>query len=152
MKIFKWLLGITMLILALFIAFFFFYASSLSGVDSRTVGYYNQLKSELKASGYQDNLLIISSKRNRRHNQMLTFFGAASNSRHLRGDAIDLVVLDVNGDGQVDTEDVDIVYNLLDTKILPGKGGLGTYKSERWPWNRQMVHMDCREKKARWHR
>ena len=62
------------------------------------------------------------------------------------------MVMDVNDDGHMNAEDVDIVYKLLDEKIVKGTGGLGTYKSEWGIWNRQMVHLDCRQKRMRWRR
>ncbi|MDN5214735.1 DUF882 domain-containing protein [Fulvivirgaceae bacterium BMA12] len=151
-RIFKWVLGIIGVTLMLFSTFFFFYANTLKGVNPKTISYYYQLKTELKAKGYKDQLIIISSQRAAWHNQLLTLFGAATKSRHLRGDAIDIMVLDVNADGIIDGKDVDIVYILLDREIVKNTGGLGTYQSERWIWNRQMIHVDCRQKKARWHR
>ncbi|MEZ4685496.1 MAG: hypothetical protein R3B47_05380 [Bacteroidia bacterium] len=66
-------------------------------------------------------------------------------SKHLDGQAIDVVVLDVNEDGKADAEDVDIVYELLDKKIIRDKGGIGTYyKNSKDFFSRQMVHFDCR--------
>jgi len=95
---------------------------------------------------------VISTKRENWHNELLIKFGASSKSRHLDGDAIDILVLDVNDDGQMDGKDVDIVYQIVDKQILKGKGGLGTYKTEDWIWNRQMIHMDCRQGSSRWNR
>ena len=151
-KIIKWPLYILITIAALSVAVFFLYCNSLRQIDPLTITYYEQLKRELKTQGYKDNLLVISSKRARWHNKLLTPFGASSTSRHLKGDAIDIMVLDVNGDGTSNLTDVDIVYQLLDHSIVRNTGGLGTYKSEPWIWNRQMVHLDCRKKKTRWHR
>jgi uncharacterized protein YcbK (DUF882 family) len=131
---------------------FLFYNNSFRNVNPTTVEYYKDLKSTLVKDGFQDQLLVISSKRENWHNQLLIRFGASSNSRHLIGDAIDILVLDVNDDGQMDDKDVDIVYQILDKKILKGKGGLGTYKTEAWIWNRQMIHMDCRQGSNRWNR
>ena len=110
------------------------------------------MKTGLKEQGYDDELLVISSKRANWHNNVLTLFGASSKSRHLSGDAIDIMVMDVNRDGKIDSKDVDIVYAILDRKILRNNGGLGTYKSEIGIWNRQMVHLDCRQTRTRWHR
>jgi uncharacterized protein YcbK (DUF882 family) len=151
-SILKWTLWIFLIIVSLSITIFFWYCNSLEKVNPLTVNYYRELKAELLKQGHDDKLLVISSKRADWHNQILTLFGASSKSRHLTGDAIDIMVLDVNGDGEIDSKDVDIVYNILNNKIVKNKGGLGTYKSEIGIWNRQMVHLDCRQKRTRWHR
>jgi hypothetical protein len=62
------------------------------------------------------------------------------------------MVMDVNADGELDSKDVDITYLILDKKVIKNKGGLGTYKSETGFWNRQMIHLDCRPTRTRWHR
>jgi len=151
-KILKWTLWTLLTIISLSIIIFLLYCNSLGKVNPLTVVYYAELKTELLKQGHKDKLLVISSKRANWHNQILTLFGASSKSRHLSGDAIDIIVLDVNGDGEMDSKDVDIVYKIFDSKIIRNKGGLGTYKSEIGIWNRQMVHLDCRQKKIRWHR
>jgi uncharacterized protein YcbK (DUF882 family) len=151
-KILKWALWTLSTIIFLSIIIFFWYCNSLDKVNPLTVIYYGELKTELIKQGHKDKLLVISSKRANWHNQILTLFGASSKSRHLSGDAIDIMVLDVNGDGEINSKDVDIVYKILDNKIVKDKGGLGTYKSENGIWNRQMVHLDCRQKRTRWHR
>lgn len=140
------------IILAAFVIIFFSYCNSLQHVHPATVSYYQQLRGELQQRGYKPRLLVISSYRAPWHNRMLTRFGAARYSRHIQGDAIDILVMDVNRDGKMNTADVDIVYALLDEKIMPGTGGLGSYKHQRGFWNRQMVHLDCRSEKARWNR
>jgi uncharacterized protein YcbK (DUF882 family) len=80
------------------------------------------------------------------------FSGAAKKSRHLRGDAIDIIVFDINRDGRSDSKDVDIVFSILDKKIIKSHGGIGTYKGEKTFINRQMIHIDCRGYKARWYK
>ncbi len=149
-RILKTGLGILMALIILLVALYFIYIRSLWGVDSRTVNYYKQLKVEMRNQGYHPNFIILSGKRGRWHNSLLQ--GAAKNSRHLKGEAIDIVVLDVNGDGKANALDVDIVYNILDQEIIRDQGGIGTYKSESGFIDRQMVHFDCRGHHARWNR
>jgi uncharacterized protein YcbK (DUF882 family) len=148
----KWSLWTIIFLLVLSIAVFYFYCNSLKKVNPLTVSYYEQLKAELKKQGLNNGLVVMSSKRANWHNHILTFFGAASNSRHLSGDAIDILVLDVNNDQEINGKDVDITYEILDSKIVKNKGGLGIYKSEVGIWNRQMIHLDCRENRTRWSR
>lgn len=103
--------------------------------------------------GYKPRLLVISTKRFGFHNRIqVKFSGAAAKSRHLDGDAIDFIVLDVNDDGKRNSKDVDIVTAILEKEIMKNKGGIGTYKNEKSFPSHQMVHIDCRDKKGRWSR
>jgi len=105
----------------------------------------------LTKQGYKPSLIVISGKRAKWHNQLLTYFGAASKSQHLKGNAIDILVLDVINDGAKNIADVIIVKKILEN-LIKSNGGLGTYQEEEWFWNRQMIHLDCRGYKARWNR
>lgn len=141
------------LVLGVLLLITWFYTSSLIGVSTITKGYYAELKKELKASGFRPRLLTISGRRWKLDNWFLATFGnAASQSHHKKGEAIDVVVLDVNDDGKADAKDVDIVYGILDKQIIRNKGGIGTYKGENGFFSKQMVHFDCRGRRARWHR
>ncbi len=134
---------------------FWIQAISLNGVEPKVIEYNQQLKKQLKADGYKANYIITSAKRWKWHNDFLvwTGSGAAKKSQHLHGRAIDIMVLDVNGDGNANKEDVDIVYSILDKKIIRNKGGIGTYyKNAGNFFDRQMVHFDARGKRARWRR
>ena len=96
---------------------------------------------------------MISTKRVKWHNDIqVKLSGAAKDSRHLVGDAIDFIVFDINDDGKSDSKDVDIVFEILDKDIITDKGGIGTYKNEHSFIDRQMIHIDCRGYKARWAR
>ena len=151
-RILKWMAVILAGAVGIAILTFFFYCNSLDDVNPIIVSYYQKLKQELQKQGYKSKTLVISGKRARWHNRILTAFGASSKSQHLSGDAIDILVLDVNEDGKINSSDVDIVSQILDKEIIKKKGGLGTYKNENWIWNSQMVHFDTRETMARWHR
>ena len=130
-----------------------FYTNSLIGVNPTVKEYYSELQNELTNSGYKARMFVISGRRWGIDNWFLSQFGSASSkSRHKHGEAIDIIVLDVNDDGESNSQDVDIVYKLLNKKIIRSKGGIGPYKNESGFFNRQMVHFDCRGKRARWHR
>jgi uncharacterized protein YcbK (DUF882 family) len=132
---------------------FFFYFNNTRLVDAKTRAFYSNLKDSLKQKGFSANLLVISTKRVKWHNDIqVKFSGAAKESRHLIADAIDFIVFDINDDGKSDCKDVDIVYDILDKEILRDKGGIGTYKNEKSFIDRQMIHIDCRGYKARWAR
>ncbi|MFM7328618.1 MAG: hypothetical protein ACKO3B_07785 [Bacteroidota bacterium] len=130
---------------------FLFYFNNTALVHPKTTRYYNKLKSELHRKGYADRLLVISTKRMPWHNRLLAIMnGASPESLHLKGTAMDFLVLDINRDGRADTQDVDIVYDLLDKFIIGNKGGIGTYKMDKWFFNRQSIHIDCRGFRRRW--
>ena len=139
--------------LLILIGIIWFYTNSLIGVDEQVKNYYSELKNELRENNYKPKLFAISGRRWKIDNYLLTQFGsAASKSKHKSGQAIDIIVLDVNNDGKSDSKDVDIVHQILDKKIIKDKGGLGTYKNESGFFNKQMIHFDCRGTKARWNR
>lgn len=141
------------IILLLLIGAVWFYSGSLIGVDKEVKVYYAELKKELRANDYKPRMFVVSGRRWKLDNYLLTKFGsAASKSKHKSGQAIDIIVLDVNKDGKSNAKDVDIVHQILDKKIIQAKGGLGTYKKASNFLNRQMIHFDCRGSKARWNR
>lgn len=143
----KWALIITLLFLLLFAI----YSNSLLFVNPKTVEYYENLKNELRQKGYKTKTYVISGRRPQFFNSLLAKYGNASkNSTHLKGEAIDILVLDVNNDGESNHLDVDIVYNILNKKVIGNKGGIGTYKNQNGFFSRQMVHFDCRGFKTRW--
>ncbi len=131
-------------------AIFFLYCNNVRLVDSKVRTFYSQLLDTLSERKFGTNLLIISTKRFKWHNDIqVKFSGAAKDSRHLNGDAIDFIVFDVNNDGVSDSVDVEIVYKILDRVIIKNKGGVGTYKNETPFINKQMIHIDCRGYYAR---
>lgn len=152
-KLRKKIIRVFLFLLLLSAGVFFLYFNNLKLADEKTREFYYTLKDSLSVKGFSANLLVISTKRAAWHNKLQEkFSGAAKNSRHLTGDAIDFLVFDVNYDGSSNSKDVDLVYDILDKLIIKEKGGIGTYKNEQSFINRQMIHIDCRGYKARWAR
>lgn len=148
-KIFRLLL----ILIAIAAGLFLFYFNNTALANPKTRVFYTSLKDSLRQNGYAARLLVISTKRVKWHNDFqVRFSGAAKESRHLVGDAIDFIVFDVNRDGLADGKDVDIVFNFLDKYIIKDKGGIGTYKGENSFIDRQMIHIDCRGYRSRWAR
>lgn len=148
-KIFKFFIAFLLIAAGLF----FFYFNNTRLVNAKTRTFYTELKESLKQKRFSANLLVISTKRVKWHNDIqVKFSGAAKESRHLVGDAIDFIVFDVNDDGKSDSKDVDIIFDILDKEIIRDKGGIGTYKNENEFINKQMIHIDCRGYRARWAR
>jgi uncharacterized protein YcbK (DUF882 family) len=129
------------------------YTNSLIGVEPQVKAYYVDLKAALKRQGYKARLIAVSGRRLEWDNYLLSEFGgAAKNSKHKSGFAIDVIVLDVNDDGAINSTDVNIVHAILNQEIIKDRGGLGTYKNGTGFFSRQMVHFDCRGSRARWNR
>lgn len=146
----RFFLTIAILIVIL-VATFVLYCNNLSGVDPITIGYYNECKVLLQQKGYTPNLLVVSAKRFKWHNAIqVRTSGAAKQSQHIPGKAIDFIVFDINRDGKSDSKDVNLVYEILDKQIMKDKGGIGTYKKEQSFLYRQMIHIDCRGITKRW--
>ncbi|MFK8163052.1 MAG: D-Ala-D-Ala carboxypeptidase family metallohydrolase [Lewinella sp.] len=79
-----------------------------------------------------------------RHPTLNATVGGASRSRHIAGDAVDLVIEDINQDGQANTADKAIVLDLCERQLIGNLGGIGRYPGT------QVVHIDLRGTRARW--
>lgn len=100
------------------------------------------LQNELKAQKYRSNgFVIVNGYRHPAYNKAK---GGASRSRHMLGEAVDISIKDINGDGRSDQADKAIVLKILDEKVIANKGGLGRYPGT------MSVHFDVRGRRARW--
>lgn len=79
-----------------------------------------------------------------RHPSLNEAVGGAPRSRHIAGDALDLVIEDINQDGSANAADKAIVLNLCERQLIGNRGGIGRYPGT------QVVHIDLRGKRARW--
>ena len=70
--------------------------------------------------------------------------GGAKLSQHMAGKATDIVIMDINFDGNANQIDKDIVLKLLNKDIIGNKGGIGRYPGS------MVIHFDVRGKRARW--
>jgi len=139
--------------LLLLVSIIWLYTNSLIGVNPKTKSHLKKLDEELLKKNYISNYFVISGRRWAWDNYLLNKLGgAARKSQHLQGNAIDIIVLDINGDNKINESDVDLVYTILNKKIIRNKGGIGTYKNQSGFFNQQMVHFDCRGHQARWKR
>jgi hypothetical protein len=103
-------------ILIFFSGIVWFYTNSLIGVEPQVKAYYVDLKAALKRQGYKARLIAVSGRRLEWDNYLLSEFGgAAKNSKHKSGFAIDVIVLDVNDDGAINSTDVNIVHGSVES-------------------------------------
>jgi uncharacterized protein YcbK (DUF882 family) len=101
-----------------------------------------ELQQELEKLDYNKSGFIIrNGHRHPRYNEEVK---GAKLSRHIKGEAVDIEVKDINNDGIENKEDKEIVLKLLDAKIIGDKGGIGLYPGTK------SVHFDVRGEKARW--
>lgn len=79
-----------------------------------------------------------------RHPSYNAEVGGAAKSRHVKGEAVDISIGDINDDGWSNQQDKQIVLDLLEKEIIKDKGGIGKYPGT------MSVHFDVRGYKARW--
>lgn len=100
------------------------------------------LQKELEKSGYNKNgFRVVNGHRHPKYNERV---GGAKLSRHIKGEAVDIAVRDINKDGISNKKDKDIILDLLENKIIKNEGGVGLYPGT------QSVHYDVRGTRARW--
>jgi uncharacterized protein YcbK (DUF882 family) len=69
--------------------------------------------------------------------------GGAYQSQHIYGRAADLIILDINADGKINSGDKDIALEIFE-KIIGNTGGIGKYPGTK------TIHIDVRGYRARW--
>ncbi|WP_052333943.1 D-Ala-D-Ala carboxypeptidase family metallohydrolase [Neolewinella persica] len=112
------------------------------GIDPDILHKLLELRLTLENEGYDGE--AFSCNYGYRHPALNAAVGGAPYSRHIAGDALDLVIGDVNQDGQTNAADKAIVLNLCERKLIGNRGGIGRYPGT------QVVHIDLRGKRARW--
>ena len=100
------------------------------------------LQNVLFENGYNETgFTIVNGFRHPAYNEKV---GGASLSRHLKGQALDLQIGDINDDGYANQKDKTIVLDFLENKIIKDEGGIGKYPGT------MSVHFDVRGYRARW--
>jgi hypothetical protein len=111
-------------------------------IDKKVLFKIVELRDELEKNGYaQDAFEVSNGYRTPEHNAAV---GGASKSRHIKGEAVDMIIKDVNQDGRYTDADKQIVIDILERKVIKNEGGIGLYPGTR------VVHMDIRGYRARW--
>ena len=108
-------------------------------LDRRVIYLFLDIQDALEQSGHdRDALQIISGYRTPGHNRNV---GGKKESRHLAGDALDIMIGDLNRDGRADRADKKLLIPILN-RLVGRTGGLGVYG--------RSVHIDVRGYRARW--
>lgn len=111
-------------------------------IDKKLLYKTHELLETLEEKGFNKNGFYIRS--GHRHPTYNEKINGASKSRHIKGQAVDIVIRDINNDGKSNQEDKKIVYDLLNQTIIKNQGGLGRYPGT------MVIHYDVRGKRARW--
>ena len=133
------------LILLITVKFLFFYPAN-SNVNYKLY----LIKNEISKRGYTNNWFIISGKRHSWYNKIL--LNSSKKSYHLKGDAIDIYVLDIDNDGIFDSKDIQIIESANKEVELNHPeliGALGTYTNKGY-FSKHMIHIDTRGYKKRY--
>ena len=111
-------------------------------IDERLLYKLLELKLALKKANFDPEGFDVRS--GHRHPKLNTAVGGASSSRHIFGEAADLIIRDINQDGRYSKADKAIVLKLVDQHIIGNAGGVGRYPGSR------SIHIDVRGRRARW--
>lgn len=112
------------------------------GIDRDILYKIIELRAALRKEGWNENGFHITY--GYRHPTLNEAVGGAPVSRHISGDALDIVIDDINRDGKRNTTDKAIVLDLCERMVIKNQGGIGRYPGT------QVVHIDLRGKRARW--
>lgn len=112
------------------------------GIDEHIIYRFIALQDALARSGYNPDALVV--RFGHRHPVLNAEIGGASKSRHIVGEALDISIDDVDGDGRYTDADKAIVLDLCEKDIIAGSGGIGRYPGTR------SIHIDVRGYRARW--
>lgn len=111
-------------------------------IDKKLLYALVDLQSAIEAEGYDPTAFTISY--GHRHPKENASAGGASLSRHISGQAIDMLIGDINQDGRYTDIDKQIVLDIANQDIIGDRGGIGRYPGTR------TVHIDVRGYRARW--
>ena len=100
------------------------------------------LQDLLEKKGYNTRGFSITN--GHRHPSNNEEVGGAKLSRHIKGEALDLSINDIDNSGHYEQKDKEIVLDLLENDVIKSEGGIGKYPGTR------AVHFDVRGYKARW--
>lgn len=138
----KFLPIVIFLFFIIFIKLFFFYPAN-SNVRKKL----ELIEDEVAKRGYETKWIVISGKRSVFYNNLLS--NSAKNSNHLRGNAIDILVYDIDGNGKFDKKDIFILRSANDyvEKNYPKySGSFGTYTSKGF-LTKHMIHIEVTGRK-----
>lgn len=127
-----------------------FYIDCILGKRADIVATLNQkifiktiaLQAVLEREGHDwEGFSIVNGHRHPAYNERV---GGAKLSRHIKGEAVDIFIHDINQDGLSTPADKAIVLDILEKEVIGNEGGIGLYPGTG------NVHYDVRGTRARW--
>ena len=118
-------------------------AFGLLGSDPRLHTKLKDIRAELQRQGHRPTWFIISQRRSTLYNAVLA--NSITKSKHLRGRAIDIFVVDVDGNGRYDKMDFELIQGASETcgrRNSAYKGRVYDYLDKRSRLTRHMVHVE----------
>jgi hypothetical protein len=115
----------------------------LIGSDPRLHTKLRDIRVELQRQGYRPTWFIISQKRSTLYNAVLA--NSITKSKHLKGRAIDIFVVDVDGNGRYEMRDFELIQKASETcgRRNPSyKGRVYDYLDKKSRLTRHMVHVE----------
>jgi Peptidase M15 len=112
------------------------------GIDERILYKLLLLQDKLESKGYDRDAIEV--RYGHRSPLMNELVNGASQSRHIAGQAVDMVIGDIDKNSKFTDADKQIVIDICEKYIIKNEGGLGLYPGTR------TVHMDVRGYRARW--
>lgn len=109
--------------------------------DPKLIHWILEFQIALADAGYNSEGFYV--RESHRHPKYNTLKGGASQSQHLYGKAADLVIEDIDNDGEINDLDKEIALKILE-EIVGNEGGMGLYPGT------MTVHIDTRGYAARW--
>ncbi|MCB0629505.1 MAG: D-Ala-D-Ala carboxypeptidase family metallohydrolase [Saprospiraceae bacterium] len=113
-------------------------------IDQKLLTKMLEFQQELEKQQYDSRAFTI--RYSHRHPQFNEAVNGVGNSQHILGKAVDIVIGDINRDGEYSVEDKRIVLDVLENTVIRAAGGVGRYPGTR------TVHFDTRGYRARWDR
>ena len=102
------------------------------------------IEDEVFRKGYNPNWIIISGKRSQWYNDLLQH--SVKNSHHIKGNAVDIYIFDIDCDGKFTELDIEILKSVnkkVEKNFPELKGFFGTYLDKGF-LSKHMVHIDVR--------
>jgi uncharacterized protein YcbK (DUF882 family) len=111
------------------------------------------IKTELKQMGYNPKWFIISGRRDKFLTK-ISYNNSKKFSYHMVGKAIDIEVIDIDGDWDFDKNDISLIEkanNIVEKNNPKLVGAFGTYRGPNSDWLEwRQVHFDTRGYKKRY--
>lgn len=102
------------------------------------------IRTQLKVEGHTPNWFIISQKRTSIYNKLL--LNSVDKSKHLQGKAIDLYIIDIDGDNDYDREDYKLIEKAASkvNRTYPELSGKTFHYLNKGFFSRRMVHVELK--------